>query len=152
MIIMIVMMLIMVLKFFCFFMFMSRWWDDEIDLRRNKPWYMVGTVRSLIWWWRWWRRQKSVPVFSDPDRLYVLINIKSCNHREKDIDEVLQTHTVFVNVSKGQGAKREDLVKAFGTEDTTEICKQVSTDILNLTRYLQEQGGSCIKSMGMRSQ
>lgn len=47
------------------------------------------------------------------------------NKVEKDIDEVLQTHTVFVNVSKGQGAKREDLVKAFGTEDTTEICKQI---------------------------
>ena len=47
-------------------------------------------------------------------------------YREKDIDEVLQTHTVFTNVSKGQGAKREDLVKAFSTEDQTEICKQVN--------------------------
>ena len=45
---------------------------------------------------------------------------------EKDIDEVLQTHTVFTNVSKGQGAKREDLQKAFSTEDQTEICKQVT--------------------------
>ncbi|XP_041456608.1 ribosome maturation protein SBDS-like [Lytechinus variegatus] len=49
------------------------------------------------------------------------------NKVEKDIDEVLQTHSVFVNVSKGQVAKREDLVKAFGTEDTTEICKQILT-------------------------
>ena len=32
---------------------------------------------------------------------------------EKDIDEVLQSHTVFLNVSKGQVAKKEDLVKAF---------------------------------------
>ncbi|XP_071479814.1 ribosome maturation protein SBDS-like [Diadema antillarum] len=47
------------------------------------------------------------------------------NKVEKDIDEVLQTHTVFVNVSKGQVAKREDLTKAFGTEDQTEICKQI---------------------------
>ena len=45
--------------------------------------------------------------------------------REKDIDEVLQTHTVFANVSKGQVAKKEDLVRAFGTEDQTEICMQV---------------------------
>ncbi|XP_028321434.1 ribosome maturation protein SBDS [Gouania willdenowi] len=44
---------------------------------------------------------------------------------EKDLDEVLQTHSVFVNVSKGQVAKREDLSKAFGTEDQTEICKQI---------------------------
>ncbi|XP_017590766.1 PREDICTED: ribosome maturation protein SBDS [Corvus brachyrhynchos] len=45
--------------------------------------------------------------------------------REKDLDEVLQTHTVFVNVSKGQVAKKEDLVQAFGTDDQTEICKMI---------------------------
>ncbi|XP_027854953.1 ribosome maturation protein SBDS [Xiphophorus couchianus] len=44
---------------------------------------------------------------------------------EKDLDEVLQTHSVFVNVSKGQMAKKDDLVKAFGTGDQTEICKQI---------------------------
>nr|KAF6490899.1 SBDS ribosome maturation factor [Molossus molossus] len=44
---------------------------------------------------------------------------------EKDLDEVLQTHSVFVNVSKGQVAKKEDLISAFGTDDQTEICKQV---------------------------
>lgn len=49
-----------------------------------------------------------------------------CDSREKDLDEVLQTHSVFVNVSKGQVAKKEDLTKAFGTEDLTEICKQVT--------------------------
>ena len=47
-------------------------------------------------------------------------------HREKDIDEVLQTHTVFTNVSKGQVAKNDDLSRAFGTTDQTEICLQVS--------------------------
>lgn len=45
---------------------------------------------------------------------------------EKDLDEVLQTHSVFVNVSKGQVAKKEDLLSAFGTDDQTEVCKQVS--------------------------
>lgn len=49
-----------------------------------------------------------------------------CRSREKDLDEVLQTHSVFVNVSKGQVAKKENLTKAFGTEDQTEICKQVT--------------------------
>lgn len=44
---------------------------------------------------------------------------------EKDIDEVLQTHTVFINVSKGQVAKKEDLIKAFGTDNQTEICKEI---------------------------
>ncbi|XP_061868260.1 ribosome maturation protein SBDS-like [Colius striatus] len=48
---------------------------------------------------------------------------------EKDLDEVLQTHTVFVNVSKGQVAKKEDLVRAFGTDDQTEICKMVGSTL-----------------------
>ncbi|KAI4502932.1 hypothetical protein M0802_001976 [Mischocyttarus mexicanus] len=47
------------------------------------------------------------------------------NKIESDIDEVLQTHTVFSNVSKGQVAKKEDLLKSFGTEDLTEICKEI---------------------------
>ncbi|XP_041977079.1 ribosome maturation protein SBDS [Aricia agestis] len=47
------------------------------------------------------------------------------NKLEKDIDEVLQTHTVFVNVSKGQVAKKEDLIKVFGKDDQTEICKLI---------------------------
>ncbi len=38
---------------------------------------------------------------------------------------MLQTHTVFVNVSKGQVAKREDLVTVFSTDDQTDICKKV---------------------------
>lgn len=45
--------------------------------------------------------------------------------REKDIDEVLQTHAVFTNVSKGQVAKKEDLVKIFGKDNQTEICKEI---------------------------
>ncbi|XP_043910141.1 ribosome maturation protein SBDS [Protopterus annectens] len=44
---------------------------------------------------------------------------------EKDLDEVLQTTSVFMNVSKGQVAKKEDLVNAFGTEDQTAICKEI---------------------------
>ncbi|XP_055373319.1 ribosome maturation protein SBDS [Condylostylus longicornis] len=47
------------------------------------------------------------------------------NNTEKDIDEVLQTHTVFTNVSKGQAAKKEELIKAFGKSDETEICKDI---------------------------
>lgn len=50
--------------------------------------------------------------------------------REKDLDEVLQTHSVFVNVSKGQVAKKDDLTKSFGTDDLTEICKQVRSIFL----------------------
>lgn len=56
--------------------------------------------------------------------------------REKDLDEVLQTHSVFVNVSKGQVAKKEDLSKAFGTDDLTEICKQVRTSAPYLLTFL----------------
>ncbi|XP_067934813.1 ribosome maturation protein SBDS-like [Watersipora subatra] len=44
---------------------------------------------------------------------------------EKDIDEVLQTHTVFSNVSKGQLAKNDDLKRAFGIEDHSQVCLQI---------------------------
>uniref|UniRef100_A0A6M2DJ04 Ribosome maturation protein SBDS n=1 Tax=Xenopsylla cheopis TaxID=163159 RepID=A0A6M2DJ04_XENCH len=47
------------------------------------------------------------------------------NNVEKDIDEVLQTHSVFTNVSKGQIAKKEDLQKYFGKDDETEVCKEI---------------------------
>lgn len=47
------------------------------------------------------------------------------HYREKDIDEVLQSHSVFTNVSKGQVAKKEDLVKIFSKDDVTEICKEI---------------------------
>ena len=35
-----------------------------------------------------------------------------CSFREKDIDEVLQAHTIFSNVGKGTLAKAADLIKA----------------------------------------
>lgn len=41
------------------------------------------------------------------------------------MDEVLQTNQVFTNVSKGAVAKKEDLMKAFGKDDHTEICKEI---------------------------
>ncbi|KAK4276679.1 hypothetical protein QN277_014801 [Acacia crassicarpa] len=44
---------------------------------------------------------------------------------EKDLDEVLQSHTVYSNVSKGVLAKSKDLVAAFGTDDQTKICLEI---------------------------
>lgn len=44
---------------------------------------------------------------------------------EKDLDEVLQSHTVYSNVSKGVLAKSKDLIKAFGTDDLTKICVEI---------------------------
>jgi len=44
---------------------------------------------------------------------------------ETDIDEVLQTPAVFMNVSKGEFAKQEELKKIFGIEDQKEICLQI---------------------------
>lgn len=66
-------------------------------------------------------------------RIKIPINIApltACVHRERDIDEVLQTHAVFINVSKGQVAKKEDLMAAFGTDEQTEICKTVSVQLV----------------------
>lgn len=47
------------------------------------------------------------------------------NKTETDLDEVLQTQNVFTNVSKGEFAKKEDLVKCFGHDDIEKICKQI---------------------------
>ncbi|CAK9292879.1 unnamed protein product [Gordionus sp. m RMFG-2023] len=44
------------------------------------------------------------------------------NKIEKDIDEVLQTPVVFANLSRGQIAKKEDLISAFGTDNMMEAC------------------------------
>ncbi|KAL5703736.1 hypothetical protein ACHQM5_022254 [Ranunculus cassubicifolius] len=44
---------------------------------------------------------------------------------EKDIDEVLQSHTVYSNVSKGVLAKSKDLEKAFGSDDHSKICLEI---------------------------
>jgi ribosome maturation protein SDO1 len=38
-----------------------------------------------------------------------------------DIDEVLQTPTIFTNVSKGMAAKKDELKKCFGTTDEQKI-------------------------------
>jgi len=47
--------------------------------------------------------------------------------KEKNLDEVLQSRTVFINVSKGEVAKKADLVKCFEelNGDQTEICKLI---------------------------
>ena len=42
---------------------------------------------------------------------------------EKDLDEVVQTTTIFANVSKGVLAKHEDLQTVFGTTDEQKICR-----------------------------
>jgi hypothetical protein len=44
---------------------------------------------------------------------------------EKDIDNVLQTNSVFTNVSKGINAKREELIEAFNTDDVDKICREI---------------------------
>lgn len=54
---------------------------------------------------------------------------------ETDIDEVLQVHSVFQNVSKGQVANSEDLRKAFKTDIIDDILKEV---IISPQRDVQE--------------
>lgn len=44
---------------------------------------------------------------------------------EKDIDEVLQIPQVFVNVSKGQVANNDELLKAFGTTNQDKIILEI---------------------------
>jgi hypothetical protein len=45
---------------------------------------------------------------------------------EKDLDDVLQISNVFINVSKGEVAKSNDLKKSFGTDDRNTVAREVS--------------------------
>ncbi|KAI0079045.1 Shwachman-Bodian-diamond syndrome protein [Panus rudis PR-1116 ss-1] len=47
------------------------------------------------------------------------------NGIETNLDDVLQIANVFVNVSKGELAKHQDLQKSFGTTDTDTIVKEI---------------------------
>ncbi|KAJ3413611.1 hypothetical protein HDV05_007755 [Chytridiales sp. JEL 0842] len=47
------------------------------------------------------------------------------NNIETDLDEVLQTHSVYTNVSKGHMASQEDLMNAFKTDDTAKIILEI---------------------------
>lgn len=51
--------------------------------------------------------------------------------REPNIDDVLQISNIFVNVSKGEVAKVNDLEKAFGTSNTSDIVKEVRRLVFN---------------------
>jgi hypothetical protein len=45
---------------------------------------------------------------------------------ETDLDDVVQIHSVFINVSKGQLASADEMKKAFGTAETPDIILEVS--------------------------
>lgn len=45
---------------------------------------------------------------------------------ETDLSEVLQIEQVFTNVPKGQVAKKDDWVKAFGTDVIDKVIEEVS--------------------------
>ena len=54
------------------------------------------------------------------------LHAKQAHHfREKDLDDVLQISNVFVNVSKGEVAKSNDLKKSFGTDDRNTVAREV---------------------------
>jgi len=70
---------------------------------------------------------------------------------EKDLDEVLQSHTVFTNVSKGEVAKKADLMKAFEETkgDQSEICKIILSkgDLQVSEKERQAQTDAMLKDM-----
>lgn len=61
------------------------------------------------------------------------------NKVDTDLDDVLQSHTVFVNVSKGQVAKKEDLMAVFGIEDQTKICLEVIMNQKKLKKNINKK-------------
>ncbi|VDP91290.1 unnamed protein product [Echinostoma caproni] len=59
---------------------------------------------------------------------------------ETNLDEVLQTHMVFSNVSKGQFANKKEMFQIFRTEDEIQIIKTVSQMWHSLFSQILEQG------------
>uniref|UniRef100_A0A7S2JFG7 SBDS family rRNA metabolism protein n=1 Tax=Haptolina brevifila TaxID=156173 RepID=A0A7S2JFG7_9EUKA len=70
-----------------------------VRLKRNGKRFEVAAYRNTVVSWR--------------------------NKVEKDIDEVLQVHTIYSNVDKGILAKSEDMVEAFGTDNEDVVCIEV---------------------------
>ncbi|KAI6239144.1 Ribosome maturation protein SBDS [Aphelenchoides fujianensis] len=54
-----------------------------------------------------------------------VLNWRQRDVTRKNLDEVLQTEVVFANVSKGEVAKKDDLIKAFETDKQLDICKTI---------------------------
>ncbi|CAI5969871.1 unnamed protein product [Closterium sp. NIES-65] len=54
-----------------------------------------------------------------------MVTVRRSWMSEKDLDEVLQSQTVFSNVGKGTLAKSKDLVAAFGTDDQEKVCLEI---------------------------
>ena len=58
------------------------------------------------------------------------------NGVETNLDDVLQIANVFVNVSKGEMAKHQDLQKSFGTTDQDDIVKEVRDGFSGIARLM----------------
>jgi hypothetical protein len=73
---------------------------------------------------------------------------------ETDLDNVLQTATIFVNVSKGQLASKEDVEKAFNTADDKTVILEVYlhnfhySTIIIICRYLKRENYRCQRWSG----
>ncbi len=57
---------------------------------------------------------------------------------ETDLDDVLQIANVFMNVSKGEVAKSQDLQKCFGTTDRDTIVKEVCAGTVLVSGWCAE--------------
>ena len=60
-----------------------------------------------------------------PASFYFVLLRLQVFRREKDLDEVLQSMSVFFSVSKGVLAKKEDLELVFGTDDEEKVCLKI---------------------------
>ncbi|KAI3381075.1 hypothetical protein SNEBB_001421 [Seison nebaliae] len=62
---------------------------------------------------------------------------------ERDLDEVLQSHQIFINVSKGQLAKKDDIVKCYKSNDEEKILKEIlkngTLQVSDKERHTQEE-------------
>lgn len=91
-----------------------------VRLKLAKQQFEIAAYPNKVQEWRAGMCASSIP-FESAELCLMLVLLLS----EKDIDEVLQTDRVFVNVSQGEFAKKADLVKAFGVDDEATICLRI---------------------------
>lgn len=65
----------------------------------------------------------------------------SCFYSTKDLDEVLQIHSVFTNVSKGTTAKTSELEECFKTTELDKIILEVCKLMRTMLNYVDFDEG-----------
>ena len=99
-----------------------------VRLKKGGKRFEIATYPNKVTEWR-----TGVYVLFFVFQPHCVHNQLSCS--ETDIDEVLQSHRVFLNVSKGIVAKNDDLV-AFGHTNEEKACLEVHSNHQTIFQHI----------------